>query len=237
MVTTKAPDLPDWAAGQQAVTVPTFLGTVLVNSDSTYTAQIDVSAYSAVFLEIVEGNTDGVFAVFSNDSPGPPTIATGSSAAVFESALLSVMGRFLQFTGLDVTAQNVKVWGYGRVSPDPRVIVAGHAAEPYVATLPSTAMVAGTSYSLNAALGSQLFQGPAFMMASISGTTAGGLVEAVTWLGTQQWLCDTKEMLTLANGNRGIFRACAIPANVVGLTFGCTVSGTGVIRVQLTPNY
>lgn len=236
-VTTPAPDLPDYTGAQQPVTVPTVIASTSLGPGGHLIAE-DVSAYTSAIVQ-QSGGTPVVLVI----AQSTPTIAgsTAVAAALVTSAAtceFDITGGLLAVTNTDVAETvTVTVIGYGRVTPTGRATVAGWSAEVLNLALPSTVMVANTSYPFPAPTNGQLFQGPAYANFQLSGTTATGLWRVRTAAGGVMILADTSETHTSPNGNRAVYKPCAFPANVNEFDFLCNVAGTASGTIQAVPNY
>jgi hypothetical protein len=235
-VTTPSPDLPDWASGQQAVTVPTLLGTLTVPKGGS-SPSLDVSAFSSVFIAGNSASPNEVYAQFVNDKTGIYTGPLGSTPQVVLSALLNCSGKYLTLTDINNTqASTFKVYGFGRPVGDSRVIVAGHTPEPYAGSTGSVLWSAGATETIIANLGAILFQGPAFLHVRLSLAAATGFLYAQTTSGVDQPLCDSAQMFAAAQGGMVYNGLVAFPANVSALWWTSESANTYNVTVQATPN-
>jgi hypothetical protein len=234
-VTTPSPDLPDWAAGQQAVTVPTPLGQIAVPSGGS-SAFIDVSAFSSVF--IAGKNTGGkpVFAQFVNDKSGSFEEALGTSPLVSNACLLNCTGRYLFLIDiLNTGASTFEIYGFGRDYGDPRAIVAGHASEPWTGTTGSFAWTVGETQEVAPNQTATLFQGLTFIHVRLSTAAATGFLYSQTLAGVDMPIVDSAQMFAAAQGGQVYNGLIALPANVAALNWTSESANTYTVTVQMCP--
>lgn len=236
-MTTPAPDLPDWALGQQPVTVPTPLGTFVVPSGG-QTVPVDVSAYSSVFIAGKNNSTRKVFAVFVDETSGLFDEAVGSSPVIVQAGLVPVSAKWFYLLDISNTGNSsFEVFGYGRPVPDPRVIVAGHATEPWLGSIPSQLWTVGEVAPVNPNNDATFFQGLAFLYFRCEAVTGKGILQALTIGANAINLADTAEGFAATNTGNAVSKLCALPANVDSLQFVSEAAATFAVQVQLTPAY
>lgn len=234
-MTTPTPDAPDWAAAGSAVSVPNLIATVTLTTGQT-SGLIDVSGYASFFVAFKTVN--GIYAVDQFvDRPGGGVSSVGGAFFADQPVPINCIGRYItvENTG-GASPETFGVYGYPRQSINVSAVRVGWQAQSFTWSTGSVAMTAGIAVGLTSTSG-QLFQGPAYVMLEISGSTVTGIFRADGVDSGDIFLGDTTETHAAPTGNRIVYKTLALPPDIIGLDFFPSVGGTANVVIQATPNY
>jgi hypothetical protein len=237
-MTTPAPDLPDFSAGQQPVTVPTYLGTATVAPNGS-SPIFNVSAFTSI---IVLSNSGGGLAGqlnFSDNVPGVGGVAVANSQPLTSEPLLIRCPAQQVTITVPSTSAGCTFWvfGYGRDLVNASGIVAGWQAASYKGSLASTVMAVGSSYFPSTQNKVAVPQGPCWMSASFSLATFKGEVFADGICGNNVPLIDSTDCVTDSGGALSVRKMVAIPPDVFEIRILSNAVQTTTATIFLCPAY
>lgn len=236
-MTTPAPDLPDWTAGHQPITVPTPFALITIPGGDTE-AGIDVSPYASVYI-VMDGIASIGCEVTQQIQTGPNTFEdVGQAMLLGTPTVIPIVGDVLTIDNLNPTNPvHVNIWGLGRVAENVAGTVAGWQPEPYHGTIPSQAWAVNETTLFQAGSGINLSQGPQYIYCSITGGALTGLLVALQESGSVIVLADTGMFHASPTGGTGWGALVAFPANIAGLEFQAKNAVTAALSVYSAPNY
>ena len=237
-MTTPTPDAPDWAAGSQAVAVPTLIGqyTVLPSNSSGY---IDISAYESVTITPGSGfGVVGTVVQYNKDKSGVYQGVGSGIPLTSQAVTFDVVGQYLLL--YNTSASLTRVWN---VFGNPRSgrlrsgVMAGWQPAPYVGSIASQSWVAGTEVTATGSNNTGIPQGPCWCTVSFSLSTFKGYVYTLGTIGERSTLVDSVDCSVDSTGALSKRIMVATPADVAFIGVHSTASQTSGATITLTPAY
>ena len=233
------------ASGVSIAYPETLIGTFNLPAPGSGTPVLDVHNYASLRLSVpinVNGSVSWAFVdptTGARYSPGSTNAESGTILATsVQDAIIKVQGSEIQFTNTSVPgAITIQVYGSARPQgPTPQILGTGDGV--YEQSLGSTAMVAGTNYQAILTR-ENMPQGPCYIEAIVTGSTAKGLVQVIAAVPSGPTLTyditDTTEMHAAPSGNQQIYKPWTMPMSPWIMQFNCTTSGTANVILRVIP--
>lgn len=236
-MTTPTPDLPDWTAGQQPVTVPTPIGrfTILHGGQ---TPPIDVSAFSSVFICQTTVTFRQLLLSPAVQISDGSLHDLGDPVQIEDDTLLDITGGWLSIINLDGAATaEVEVVGLGRVTPPSTMAIAGWQPNSCLQSIPSQVWTAGETTVFDSTNNVDIPQGPVYVYCHVTAAAVTGIVSAIDTSGDRVPLFDTGSFHVTPAGGLAIGQMVALPANVDGLEYTAEAPGTAGVTIAVTTAY